>query len=444
MIQRDQRGFTFLELLTVITMIGILATIGSVSYEAARKYALDVKRVSDMNALQTALELYYDSHLSYPFDGARGGAGSLLGSKEGGSFSDAGFNVTSEGAIYMLRVPKNPEPGGIPYIFRSVNVDGTDCDKPQCANYQIIFSTEGSVAGLDAGVHVLTQGGVRREAEAPVGTLPEVHGGFAEIALQGLDRAVFTFKETAIDVLDNPTIEIGTETVVAPVATAGLIGALASAAPLVQLPRYLLFFFSQPFFYLTRRRRRAYGVVYNALSKLPVDLAIVRVRDTKSGAVLRSAVTDREGRYNFILRRGEYRLEVAKPGFQFPTQTLGGEAQDGDYLDLYYGENIRIASESAALARSIPIDPLSEDQSNKILLRQAFNSRLRSAVAFSGPVMAMVSFAVVPSIRMGLLVILHLVLFFAFRRLSRPEETKDHGVVYSEDEIGRASCRERV
>ena len=64
-----------------------------------------------------------------------------------------------------------------------------------------------------------------------------------------------------------------------------------------------------------RRRRKKWGVIYNALTKLPVDLAIVRLMD-QSGKVIRSVVTDKEGRY-FIVGEGVYRVAVMKNGFVF-------------------------------------------------------------------------------------------------------------------------------
>ena len=56
-------------------------------------------------------------------------------------------------------------------------------------------------------------------------------------------------------------------------------------------------------FLFGRRKRAKWGVVYNALTKLPVDLAVVRLVDVKTGRVIRSRVTDSEGRYAFLRTR---------------------------------------------------------------------------------------------------------------------------------------------
>ena len=61
-----QKGFTLIELLVVIAIIGILAAIVLVSLNTARSKARDTRRAADLNQVQLALEMYYDSNGSYP------------------------------------------------------------------------------------------------------------------------------------------------------------------------------------------------------------------------------------------------------------------------------------------------------------------------------------------------------------------------------------------
>lgn len=60
-------GFTLLELLIVIAIIGILVSIGVASYSLAQKQSRDQRRKSDVKAIQEAWEQYYaDNDGRYP------------------------------------------------------------------------------------------------------------------------------------------------------------------------------------------------------------------------------------------------------------------------------------------------------------------------------------------------------------------------------------------
>lgn len=60
-------GFTLMELLIVIAIIGILVSVAVVSYGSAQKKSRDSRRISDMKAVQSAWEQYYaDNSANYP------------------------------------------------------------------------------------------------------------------------------------------------------------------------------------------------------------------------------------------------------------------------------------------------------------------------------------------------------------------------------------------
>ncbi len=117
------KAFTLIELLVVIAIIGLLATMAAVSLQEARVKARNTKRIADLKQLQTALELYYNTHESYP--SSRGGSGNWDGlySCWGDSTSNwiPGLAPTFIGSL--PRDPRNHTACNQQYIYNS---DGTN------------------------------------------------------------------------------------------------------------------------------------------------------------------------------------------------------------------------------------------------------------------------------------------------------------------------------
>ena len=64
------KGFTLLELLVVISLIGLLTAIGVVNFQATNQRSRDGKRQADLEQLRTALEIARadSSNNTYPAD----------------------------------------------------------------------------------------------------------------------------------------------------------------------------------------------------------------------------------------------------------------------------------------------------------------------------------------------------------------------------------------
>lgn len=98
-------GFTFIEILVVMTIIGLLATVTAVSYSQFSKTARDGKRKSDLEQIRGALELYRANNSRYP-------------NTIGTCISDTG-NCTPgpSNNVYMPRVPLDPKNPAFLYYY---------------------------------------------------------------------------------------------------------------------------------------------------------------------------------------------------------------------------------------------------------------------------------------------------------------------------------------
>jgi prepilin-type N-terminal cleavage/methylation domain-containing protein len=431
--RRTHQGFTLLELLIVGIIIALLAASGLVAYEAARANARDGKRVSDVRQIFVSLEFFFEQHEHYPADGVDGAGGVILGEGIARTLSDAGFAEQVQGQEFMVNVPANPMPGGIPYIYRSLNRDGSDCDRAPCETYALLFGLEGRQGNFLPGPHAQTpEGIVGAEGGSGVPGVTTEGGslvGVQESAVRGVDGVVAAVR----GFIEDPTVEMTARTAVAPVATAAALANAAAALPSAAAAWSLVVAALQPLTLLGRRRGRATGVVYDALSRVPVDLATVRLRDAGTGRVVASAVTDGQGRYLFLARHGAYRIEVIKPGYIFPSRVLTGGAEDVHFGQPYDGSAVRVDGESAIIAPNIPVDAAVTAGEGAATPRRAKKHLgIRRSIAMLSPMSGAVALAISPRTPVILLFATQIICYLLFRRLGQTPEPKTWGIIYEE------------
>jgi prepilin-type N-terminal cleavage/methylation domain-containing protein len=63
---KNKKGFTLLELLTVIAIVGLLSVMGFINVPRQIKKSHDAKRKTDIHEMQVALESYFVDSQSYP------------------------------------------------------------------------------------------------------------------------------------------------------------------------------------------------------------------------------------------------------------------------------------------------------------------------------------------------------------------------------------------
>ena len=228
----------------------------------------------------------------------------------------------------------------------------------------------------------------------------------------------------------NPTVQ-RTSDIATPVVAVTALSTAGILAGALNGLRFLQYLFTAPFLLFRRRRRKRWGVVYDSLRKVPVDLAIVRLLDAQSKRVVKSQVTDKEGRYLFIAKPGTYLIDVRKEGFVFPTSHLSAQKRDGEYLDLYHGEVIDVREADAAVAANIPVDPAGEAVKTPAKLKwERLGRRLMHGVSILGLIVAIVIAAVDPSAWTISVAVVQIVVFLLFVRLAIPSRPKSWGIVY--------------
>jgi prepilin-type N-terminal cleavage/methylation domain-containing protein len=64
--RRNQKGFTLIELMIVIAIIGILAAIAIPQFASYRQRSFNASALSDTRNVRTDLEAYYAEWFAYP------------------------------------------------------------------------------------------------------------------------------------------------------------------------------------------------------------------------------------------------------------------------------------------------------------------------------------------------------------------------------------------
>lgn len=101
-------AFTLIELMIVIAILGVLATLISGNFITSLKKGRDARRKTDLEQIQRALEMYYEDNKAYP----------AIISYTGGQLKHPSIDKT-----YMQKVPDDPK-SGCDYFYSPVTIDG--------------------------------------------------------------------------------------------------------------------------------------------------------------------------------------------------------------------------------------------------------------------------------------------------------------------------------
>lgn len=101
-------GFSLVELLTAIALIGILTSVAAVSWAEVRKNSRDRERMTDLRQLELAIELYYQDHGYFPARGCGVSAGWTGPGPQSGQFTECDDYIDGLTPDYIRELPRDP------------------------------------------------------------------------------------------------------------------------------------------------------------------------------------------------------------------------------------------------------------------------------------------------------------------------------------------------
>lgn len=120
------------------------------------------------------------------------------------------------------------------------------------------------------------------------------------------------------------------------------------------------------------RRQRELGVIYDSVTKQPVDPVIVKLIDARTVQVVASTIANINGEYGFIADPGVYQIYLHRPHYEFPSQKITG-LRDGIYYPVYHGQPFEFSGGEDVISMNIPLDPVAADwnqEAKKVSMRK--------------------------------------------------------------------------
>lgn len=122
----SKSGFTLVELLVVISIIGILIGLSIFGLQGARQASRDSKRKADLESIRSGIEIYKSDCNAYPI--SAGGVASAVLANSGTSLIGTGTPTSCAVAnTYMAGIPSDPTSPNTDYIYASDGVTYEIC-----------------------------------------------------------------------------------------------------------------------------------------------------------------------------------------------------------------------------------------------------------------------------------------------------------------------------
>ena len=152
------------------------------------------------------------------------------------------------------------------------------------------------------------------------------------------------------------------------------------------------------------KKKKKWGIVYDTESNQPIPLAVVRIFDQEYKRLLETQLTDKDGRFGFLVEPGKYYINVIKANYTFPSHVVEGE---------YHGEPFEI-KEDSVISVNIPIDPNIHKLAHRLNILSIITKTLnwvRIPVAILGTILSISIYFAIPDTVNLLIVIFYLIIW---------------------------------
>ena len=160
-----KKGFTLVELLVVMAILGVLVTLVGGNFRSSQIRGRDAQRKSDLKQISNSLELFFNDYgfypssdeqgriLACPYDSESGGTACDWNVEGGDRFEDVYPGTANVRTTYLIKIPDDPvstydyfyrQPGGDVKKFqlfaRLENSEDQNCMGGDCANPPVTYS----------------------------------------------------------------------------------------------------------------------------------------------------------------------------------------------------------------------------------------------------------------------------------------------------------------
>ncbi len=143
----SDEGFTLIELIIVMAIIAIMASVGIGTYTSTQRKGWDAQRVENLSGIRQALEMYYNDYGKYP----QASGGKILSCAGAACNWGGGPMNDPNGTIYMRVVPKDPRDPLRTYYYTAAADQSWFKIYGCIENNQDPRRTVGGVAGTNCG-----------------------------------------------------------------------------------------------------------------------------------------------------------------------------------------------------------------------------------------------------------------------------------------------------